>query len=183
MVAGIRKTVRDPWVCTNYQQEIAAVHILGGVTGLAAEHVTVDPEIPGFLLRQCVEDIARTKRAQECIGIGAAGVVALAATAIERHALAAVPVDQASHPRGDFGNRDIPFDRVEPAVGATPQRRGEPVLVVRIIRDARGFIAKIALRFRAGAIAPDLLDTPVIDQDFDPAIDITEIAGGLVPYA
>ena len=66
------------------------IDVLGGVAGLAAEHVAVDPEVAGLLLRERVEDIARTERPQERLGIGAAGVVALAATAIEREALAAV---------------------------------------------------------------------------------------------
>ena len=183
VVAGIGETMRDPGVRTDHQQEIAAMHILRGVTGLAAEHMAVDPEVAGLLLRQRVEDIARTERAQERIGIGAAGVVALPAPAIERQALAAVPVDQVSHPLGDLGNRDIPRDRIEAAVGATAQRRREPVLVVRVVRNARRLVAEIALRFRAGTIAPDLFDMPVIDQDFDAAIDVTEIAGRLVPCA
>ena len=183
MVAGIGETMRDPRVCTDHQQEIAAMHILRGVTGLAAEHMAVDPEVAGFLLRQRVEDIARTERAQERIGIGAAGVVALPAAAIERQALAAVPVDQVSHPPGDLGNRNIPPNRIKSAVGATAQRRREPVLVMRIKGDARRLVAEIALRFRAGTIAPYLFDMPLIDQDFDAAIDITEVAGRLVPCA
>src|SRR6202040_3883378 len=117
----IGKAMRDPWVGPDHEQQIAVVDILGGVTGLTAEHMAVDPEVAGLLLRQRVEDIARTERAQERVGIGAAGVVALPATAIERQALAAVPVDQVSHPPGDLGNRDVPRDRIESAVGATTQ--------------------------------------------------------------
>src|SRR5258706_9248547 len=181
MVAGIRETMRDPRVRTNHEQEIAVVHILRSVTGLAAKHMAVNPEVAGFLLRQRVEDIARTECAQERTGISAASVVALAATTIDRHALAAMPVDEISHPLGDFGDRHLPVDRIKPAVGATAQWSGEPVLVVRIIRDARRFVAEIPLRFWAGTVASDLLDVSLVDQYFDPAIYITKIAGCLVP--
>jgi hypothetical protein len=84
-----------------------------------------------------------------------------------------MPVDEISQPLGDLGNRHIPLDRIEPAVGATAQWSGEPVLVVRIIRDARRLVAEIPLRFRTGAITPDLLDMPLTDQNLDPAIHIT----------
>ena len=73
--------------------------VLGGVAGLAAEHVAVDPEVAGLLLRQRVEDMARAERAQHRIRVGAAGVIALAAAAIEREAVAAVAIDQLAQPR------------------------------------------------------------------------------------
>ena len=159
------------------------VYIFGGVAGLAAEHVPVDPEVAGLLLRQRVEDIARTERAQERIGIGAAGVVALAATAIECHALAAVAINEAAHPLGDLCNRHVPLDGVKTSVGTATQWRGEPILVVRIVRNARGLVAEVALGFRAGPVTADLFDMPVINQDLDAAIDVTEIAGRLMPGA
>ena len=59
------------------------MHVLGGVAGLAAEHVAIDPEIAGFFLRKGVEDAARTQRAQQSTGVGAAGVVALPAAAVK----------------------------------------------------------------------------------------------------
>ena len=108
-------------------------------------------------------------------------MVTLPATAIKRQALAAVPVNQILYPLGDLGDRDIPTDRIEPAIGAAAQRRRQPVLVVRIEWNARRLVAEIALRLRAGPIAPDFFDMPFIDQDFDTAIDVTQIAGGLVP--
>src|SRR5260221_1836265 len=92
MVAGIRETMRDPRVRTNHEQEIAVVHILRSVTGLAAKHMAVNPEVAGFLLRQCVEDISRTDCAQERTGIGAASVDALASVTINSHAPAAIQV-------------------------------------------------------------------------------------------
>src|SRR5260370_17549087 len=107
MVAGIRETMRDPRVRTNHEQEIAVVHILRSVTGLAAKHMAVNPEVAGFLLRQCVEDVARTECAQERTGIGAASVVALAPATIEHHALSAIPLHQLSHTLTDLANRHI----------------------------------------------------------------------------
>ena len=51
MVARIGKAVGDPRICADDKQEIAVMDVLGGVAGLAAEHVAVDPEVAGFLLR------------------------------------------------------------------------------------------------------------------------------------
>ena len=72
-------------------------------------------------------------------------MVTLAATAIERHALAAVAINEGSHPPGDLRNRHVPLDRVKTSVGAATQWRGEPVLVVRIVGYARGLVAKVPL--------------------------------------
>src|SRR5215471_14761081 len=156
--------------------------VLGGVAGLAAEHVAVDPEVAGLLLRQRVEDLARAEPTQHRIGIGAAGVVALAATAIERDALAAVTVDHLAQPRRDLGYRGVPVDFVEAAVGATAQRRGQPVPVMGVKGNARGLVAEIALRFRIVAVAAHFRDPALIDQDLDAAIDVAEIAGRLSPF-
>jgi hypothetical protein len=41
MVARIGEAVRDPGICTDDKQEIAMMHVLGGVAGLAAEHVAI----------------------------------------------------------------------------------------------------------------------------------------------
>ena len=73
------------------------MHVLGGVAGLAAEQMAVDPEVAGFFLRQRVEDMPRAERAQDRVGIGAAGMVALAAAAIERDALSAMALDHGAH--------------------------------------------------------------------------------------
>src|SRR2546421_2701179 len=61
------------------------------------------------------------------------------------------------------------------------QRRGEPVLVVRIVGYARGLVAKVTLRFRIGPITADLFDPRIIDEDLDAAIDVAKIASRLVP--
>ena len=145
MVAGVGKAVRDPGIGADHEQQVAMMHVLGGVAGLAAEQVAVDPEIAGLFLRQRVEDVARAERAQHRLGIGAAGMVALAAAAIERKALAAVTVDDGAQLRRDLGNRGVPVDRLEAAVGAPAQRRGQPVAVMRIEGDPRGLVAEIAL--------------------------------------
>lgn len=51
MVARIVEAVDNPRICADDKQEIAMMDVLGGVTGLAAEHVAVDPDVAGFLLR------------------------------------------------------------------------------------------------------------------------------------
>ena len=158
------------------------VHVLGGVAGLAAEQMAVDPEVAGLLLRQRVEGVARAERAQHAAGIGAPGMVALAAAAIQRKALAAVAIDQLAQPCRDLRNRRVPVDRLEAAVGAPAQRRGEPVAVMGIEGNPRGLVAEIALRLRIVAVAADLDDLAVSDLNLDAAIDVADIAGGLAPF-
>jgi hypothetical protein len=102
MVARIGEAVRDPGICTDDKQEIAMMYVLGGVARLAAEHMAIDPEVAGFLLRKGVEDATRTQRAQQSSGIGTAGVVALPTAAIKGNTLAAIPVDEVSQPLRDF---------------------------------------------------------------------------------
>jgi hypothetical protein len=145
MIARIGEAVRDPGICTDDKQEIAVMHVLGGVARLAAEHVAIDPEVAGFFLRKGVEDAARTQRAQQSIGVGAAGVVALPATAVKGYTLAAIPVYDVSQPLRDFCDRHVPLDFIEAAVRATAQRGREPIPVTRIIWNPGRFVAQIAL--------------------------------------
>jgi len=181
MVARIGETVGDPGIGADHEQEVAVVDVLGGVTGLAAEHVAVNPEIAGLLLRQRVEDMARAECAHQRRGVGAAGMVALTAAAIQRKALAAVAVDDFTKLGRDLGNRRVPVDRLEAAVGTAAQRRGQAVAVMGIKGDTRGLVAEIALRFRIVAVAPHLGDAVVLDHHLESAIDVAEIAGGFPP--
>ena len=107
--------------------------VLCGMARLAAEHVAIDPEVAGFLLRKGIEDAARTQRAQQSTGVGTAGVVALPATTVKGDSLAAISVDDVSQPLCDFCDRHVPLDFIEAAVGATAQRGREPIPVMRII--------------------------------------------------
>ena len=181
MVARIGKAVRDPGIGADHEQQVAVVHVLGGVAGLAAEHMAVDPEIAGLLLRQRVEDMARAERAQQRRGIGAAGMIALAAAAVERKALAAMAIDDVAQSCGDLGNRGVPVDRVKAAIGAPAQRRGQAIAVMGIEGNARGLVAEIAVGFRVVAVAAHFRDAVIFDQHFEAAIDVAEIAGGLPP--
>src|SRR5262249_57298073 len=120
-------------------------------------------------------------RGQEGGGIGAAGMMALSAAAIKRETLAAVAIDEVADTRGDFRNRCVPVDRIEAAIGAAPQRCGQAVAVMGVPGNPRGLVAEIAPRFRIVAVAADLADLAVLDQDLDAAIDIADVAGGLPP--
>ena len=182
LVAGIGKAMGDPWIGADHEQQVAMMHVLGGVAGLAAEHVTVDPEIAGFLLRERVEDMARAERTQQRVRIGAAGMIALAAAAIKRKAFSAVTLDHLAQARRDLRDRGVPVDFVESAVGAAAQRRGQPVLVMRIERNARGLVAEIALRLRVLAVAAHLGNFALVDQNLEAAIHVAEIAGCLTPF-
>jgi hypothetical protein len=145
MVARIGEAVRNPGICTDDKQEIAMMYVLGGVARLAAEHVTIDPEVAGFFLRKGIEDAARTQRAQQSTGVGAAGVVALPTTAVKGDTLAAIPVDDISQPLRDFCDRHVPLDFIKTAVGATTQWRREPIPVMRIIWNPGRLVAQVAL--------------------------------------
>src|SRR5450432_445772 len=126
--------------------------------------------------------MARAEPAQQGRRIGAAGVIALTAAAIEREAFAAVTIYQVAQPRGDFRYRSVPIDFIEAAVGTAAQRRRQPVPVMGVERNSRGLVAEIALRFRILTVAAHFGDTALIDQDLDAAIDIADIAGGLLPF-
>ncbi|CCE12270.1 hypothetical protein BRAS3843_990029 [Bradyrhizobium sp. STM 3843] len=181
MVAGIGKAVGDPWIGADHEQQVAMMDVLGGVAGLAAEHVAVDPEIAGLLLRQRVENRADPERPQHGVRIGAAGVVALPAAAIERDALATVLLHDIAQAHCDLPNRGIPVDLLEAAVGAAPERRGQAVLVTRIVGNARRLVADVTLRFRVLTVAAHLRDAAVLDQHLDATIDIADIAGRFLP--
>src|SRR6266850_5946284 len=159
------------------------MHVLGGVAGLAAEHPAVDPEIAGLLLGKRIEGVARSQRAQQAGDIGAAGMIALAATAIERKALAAVRGMDLAHPLGDLGDRRLPRDLFEGAVGPPPQRRGQPVLVMGIVGNPRRLVAQVALRLWIRFVAAHLDDAAVLDRDLEAAIHVAEVARRLVPLS
>src|SRR5689334_19384917 len=108
-------------------------------------------------------------------------MVALPAAAIERNRLPAMALRDLAQPCRDFGNRHLPRDRVEAAVGAPAQRRRQAIAVMGIERDAGGLVAEIALRFRIVAVAAHLCDPVVLDQHLDAAVHVAEIAGRLVP--
>src|SRR6516164_3159629 len=122
------------------------MHVLGRVAGLAAEHVAIDPEITGLLLRQRIEDMARAERAQERGRIRPAGMVALTAAAVERDALAAVPVHDVAQAACDLRDRGIPVDGLKAAVGAAAQRAGQAVPVMGVEGNPRGFVTEVTLR-------------------------------------
>ena len=61
MIARIGKAVGDPGIGADHEQQVAMMHVFGGVAGLAAEHVAVDPEIAGLLLRQRIEDVLASR--------------------------------------------------------------------------------------------------------------------------
>jgi hypothetical protein len=143
--------------------------------------VAVDPKIAGLFLRQRIEDVSRAERAQQRGAVGAAGMVALAAAAIKRKALAAVAVHDLAQSCGDFRNRRVPVDRVKTAVGAAAQRRGQAIPVMGVEGDACCLVAEITFRFRIVAVAADFCDAVVIDQHLQAAINVAQIAGGFPP--
>ncbi len=50
----IPKSMRHPRIAAEHDQQVAMLHILGGMTILRAEQVAIDPEVAGLFLRECI---------------------------------------------------------------------------------------------------------------------------------
>src|SRR5262249_8713762 len=87
-----------------------------------------------------------------------------------------------THAAGDLGDGRVPANGVEAAVGASAQGRRQPILVMGVEGDACGLVAEVTLRLGVGLVAAHLGDAAVVDRDFDAAVHIAEVAGGLVPF-
>ena len=82
---------------------------------------------PVFSCASALECSAMPSAARVAPRVGAAEVVALPAAAVVEDRLAAVLVAHRARPRGDLGDRRVPVDLLERAVGAPAQRRRQPV--------------------------------------------------------
>ena len=140
-LARVGETMREPGIGAEHQQQIAMLDVFRAMAALRAEQMTVDPEVAGLLLRQGIEDMARTETAQEGGGVGAAGMIALPAAAIERERLRAMGGDHLTQPRSDLADGGFPGNRFVATVSATAQRRGQAVMMMHIARNALGLIA------------------------------------------
>ena len=58
LIASIGEAVRDPRVGTQDKKQIAVFNVFGGVAGLRAKKMAIDPKVTGFFLRQRVEDVS-----------------------------------------------------------------------------------------------------------------------------
>jgi len=117
---------------------------------------------PCFFLRQLVKTCREPRRAQESRRLGAAGMIALSAAAIEREALAACRSPD-SRRRRRFQKSRCPSRSVEAAVGASAAAaRAGDVPVMGVVGNARGLVdretliwfSRVAAHFREGLDRP-----------------------------
>src|SRR5690606_38505115 len=74
-------------------------------------------------------------------------------------------------------------DRLVGAVVAAAQRGGEPVVVVAVPGEPLGFLAQVARRAGVVPVPADPGDRPARGLHLEPAVDVAEVARGLVPPA
>ena len=150
---GAREALRHPRVLADEDRRPRRARTR---RGCGRRELRVDPGLAGLLLRQRVRAVPRAERLEERAAVGAAEVVSLAAAAVVEDRLAAVLVADAREPGGDLGDRRVPVDLLERAVGAPAQRRRQPVRAVLVVVEAHRLVAGVALR--AGcALSPRIL--------------------------
>ena len=149
-----------------------------------AEHLALDPEFAGLLLRQRVGTELVADRLQKTVGVGAAEVVALATAPVIKNALAAVCSLDRHELVCDFANRHVPANRLVTPVRSTAQGRGQPVSAILVVIHALRLLADVAPRGRVRVIAADLDDMTAMlpaELHLNAAVDAAQDAGGLFP--
>ena len=121
-----REAVALPRVLADEQRHLAVLEVGAHAT---AEHLAVDPELAGLLLRQRVGAVAAAERTQGGAAVAATEMVALPAAAVIEDRLAAVGVAHRREALGDLADRGVPVDLLERAVGAATQRREQAARV------------------------------------------------------
>ncbi len=109
-------------IASKHHQQVAVLDILGGVAILRAEQMTIDPEVAGLLLRECVGEVRRAHRAHQRNCKWTARNIALPSAAVKRERIAAVCRADALQTFRDLANRRVPANRLEAAVTASSQR-------------------------------------------------------------
>ena len=185
------RTVRargKPWDCHGFlpdeHQHLGVLPLAGGVAPGAAEELPVDPELAGLLLGEGVRRVHAAERGPGGPPVGAAEVVALAATAVAEDRRAAVGVAHVAEPGGDLGDGGVPVDRLVGAVGPAAHRRRQPVAAVLVVVEPQRLLAGVAGAGGVGLVAAHPLEGPTVvtaEAHLDPAVDRAEDARGLVP--
>ena len=179
--AGLLDAVRLPRVLAPEHADLGVLEVGRGVAARPAEQLAVDPELTGLLLGEGVRRVADAERRARRAAVPTAEVVALTAAAVEQDLVAAVLGDDVLEALRDLGDRGVPVDRLERAVGAAAQRRREPVRAVLVVVDAQTLLARVALRRRVGLVAAHPRDRRPVDADLEPAVHRAQNACGPVP--
>ena len=150
--------------------------------GPPAKHSALDPELARLLLRQGVRAVDPSVCANGCGPVGSTQVIPLTPTAVVQDLLAAHGVANLCQARGHLSDRGIPVDRLEAAVGLAAQGAGQAVAVVLVVIEPGLLLASVAVRARVPAIAADLHDVSILDLDLQPAVDVAQDAGRVLPF-
>src|SRR5690606_13418372 len=119
----------------------------------------VYPELARLLLRQRARPVAAAERPEHRCAVCAAEVVALPTPAVIEDRLAAIRVTNGTQLRCDPGDRGVPVDLLERAVGPAPQRARDAVVVaVLVVIEAQRLLARVALARGVGLVAADPLE-------------------------
>ena len=107
------------------------------------EHPLIHQVVLGLLLREGVEPAPRAERAQKPETVGRVHVVALAADADQADRARRMLRADLTELRGDLGDRGVPADALEAAVGAPAQRMLETLCMVHVEGNADGLVADV----------------------------------------
>ncbi|MBB4661263.1 hypothetical protein BDZ31_000836 [Conexibacter arvalis] len=176
--AGARERLRLPRVLAEEERDLGMLEVAARV---AAVEVGVDEALAHLLLRQRARAVSRPERRHHRAGVGAAEVVALPAAAVVEDRLAAVLVADGRQPRRDLGDRRLPVDLLEAAVGPAPQRARQPVAAVLVVVEPQRLVAGVTLRGGVGAVAADAREAAAVELHLDPAVALAEDARALPP--
>ncbi len=179
--ACTRDAVRLPGVLAQEDRHLAVLEI--GANAIA-EQASVDPELPGLLLRQRVGAVARAECAPGRGGIGARQVIALSAAAVIEDARTGMTLAQRREAGRDLANGGIPVDGLEAAVVAPAQRLRDAVGPVLVVIEPARLLAQVAPRRGVRLVAAGAHDmAPVVAAElhFHAAVALAEYAGGLLP--
>jgi len=111
-------------------------------------------------------------------------MIALAA-AVVKNLVATVGIAHRHQALGYLGDRGIPVYGFKGSILATPERRGQPVLAILIVIEARSFLAEVAGGARMGLIAANADYFSIIvaaSLDFDTTVQGAQNTGTGLPF-
>jgi len=169
-IARARDAVRLVRVAADEEDVVRMLDVLCRVAGLVAEQPSVYPEVAGLLLPERVVGVAALHCCEQLPAVGAAQVIALAATAEAGEGLAAVAVADRDELVGDFLQGLVPADALVAAVGRALERVGQPIGVVLVVLEPCCLLAQVATGIRVILVAPNAREATILDLDLQPAV-------------
>jgi hypothetical protein len=140
--AGAGEAMRLPGVLADEQCHLGVLEVRMRAAG---EHLALHPKLAGFFLRQCIRAPGLAQGLEKGVGVHAAQMVALAATAVVDDAFVAVPGTDGLELVGDFANRHLPRDGLIAAIWTPAHRRSKSVSAILIEVEPLRLFAQVAL--------------------------------------